>query len=198
MHVNRFVFHSNRIRARLYPWIDQKLAGADVELPAVPGAADDLVLAAVDELPAVGRAGRAGYRALAERGAAMRADVEKRVVAPLHIEDADGAAVQRHDLRPVRRNVRSRAGELLFGHAVPPPTPPRTPAAAAAANRPAVRSAQKSFRAIAAGCAAGRRHRNPNADSRRRRAECSRRPSPQASTRGAGFFRAAPAVACSS
>src|SRR5688500_18509758 len=99
MHVNRFVFHSNRIRARLYPWIAQKLAGADVEFPAVPGAADDLGLAAVDDLPAVGRAGRPGYRALAERGAAMRADVEKRVIASLHIEDADGAALQRHDLR---------------------------------------------------------------------------------------------------
>jgi hypothetical protein len=89
---DRLSFHGHGVGALPDPGIDQELAGADVELPAVPGAADDLVLPPVDEVASLRRTGGSGNRPFAQTRAAVRADIEQGIIAALDVEDADRPA----------------------------------------------------------------------------------------------------------
>src|SRR5687768_632677 len=100
----RLPFHRDGVGARPDLGVHQELAGADVELPAMPGAADDLVLPAVDEFPSRRRACGAGNGSFAEACAAVRADIEQRVIAAFDVEDPDRAVLHRDDLRGVCRS----------------------------------------------------------------------------------------------
>src|SRR5262249_56518702 len=69
------------------------LAGADVVLPGVPGAGDDAALEV----------------ALAERAAAMRALVVERVKDPVHVEERDVLAADRHSFSGAGSDLGHRA-----------------------------------------------------------------------------------------
>src|SRR5207245_11481173 len=65
------------------------LPGADVELPAVPGAADDLAELGIFDLAGIAGLREPDQRALAQRGALMRAAVQEAEELALDVEDRD-------------------------------------------------------------------------------------------------------------
>src|ERR1051326_4203421 len=98
-------------RLRIAP----RLPGADVELPAVPRAAQEFPVA-IEAIVAgpVGLNERPDT-ALAERAALMRAAVGEREIFPADIEHADLAAGDTDQLAPAGRHV-ARAGHHLTFH----------------------------------------------------------------------------------
>src|SRR5439155_11353477 len=85
-----------------------RLPGPDVELPAVPGAGQDLARARVLELARHPRLEQPPRPALAERAALVRAAVPQREELPFQIEDADRAPRHLDDLASPRRNLLRR------------------------------------------------------------------------------------------
>src|SRR5581483_6541046 len=95
--------------------VEERPAGGDVVLPAVPGAAQDLPLAPVLELVDLRRQRRAGHLAEADARALVPTDVLERVVRALDVEDADLAAVDAVDLATARRDVGRGGDRVLLG-----------------------------------------------------------------------------------
>ena len=94
--------------------VEPGLAGADVEFPAVPGAADDLALAAVFVLAGGAGGDEAGELADAERAALVGAAVAEGEVFAAEVEDADGAPGDLDDFAPA-------GGDFArFGDELPP------------------------------------------------------------------------------
>src|SRR5206468_12951524 len=81
------------------------LAGADVELPAVPRAAQDLALARVDVFPRLGRLQQPGQHAVAQAAALMRAAVEQAEILAADVEDRDRPTLHRDQLARARRDL---------------------------------------------------------------------------------------------
>src|SRR3954468_17737333 len=79
------------------------LPGADVELPAVPGAADDLSLPGVFDLTRIFRLRQPDQRPLAQRGALMRAPIEQPEIFALDVEHRDRTSVDVQELAAARR-----------------------------------------------------------------------------------------------
>src|SRR6266568_6590958 len=69
------------------------LPGTDIELPAVPGTADDLPLPGVFDLAGVVRLRQSDQRPLAQRGALMRAAIEQAEILALDVEHRDRTAI---------------------------------------------------------------------------------------------------------
>src|SRR5215470_386029 len=80
------------------------LAGANVEFPAVPRAADDLARAGIAISAGSVRFHEAGLTALMEAAAPVRAAIVERKELAAEIEDNDRASVDLHELAPPRRN----------------------------------------------------------------------------------------------
>ncbi|HJR80420.1 MAG TPA: hypothetical protein VJ821_10135 [Anaerolineales bacterium] len=97
-------------------FVGQAGAGEQIEFPAMPGAGQDLALAAPDPL-AWGRwEGRAPQAAKADRRELMRADVLHSHIAATNVEDADRPPLKFNDPPPARRNLPCPGDD----HSVPP------------------------------------------------------------------------------
>ena len=70
-------------------WIGDGLAGADVEFPAVPGAAQDFAAAGVFVGAGLGGFDQAGGQAEAQTAALVRAAIEQAEILAVEVEDAD-------------------------------------------------------------------------------------------------------------
>src|SRR5438045_6734759 len=81
------------------------LAGADVELPAVPGAANDLAEFGVFDLARILRLREPDQRALAQRRALMRATVHQAEILALDVEDRDRPPVDLQKFSRARRTL---------------------------------------------------------------------------------------------
>src|SRR5262249_4460451 len=119
-------------------------AVAQGELPAVPGAAQDEAVEAGDELARRRGGHGAGDDALADRGAAVGADVEDRVEALVGAEEADAALAELADGALADGQFVGRSDPVPHGQAVP---------AAAAAPRSALRRSPKNSSALSASTA---------------------------------------------
>jgi hypothetical protein len=109
-------------RVRMDPrpgWIEVGLAGTDVELPAMPRAAEYLSPAQVAVLPGGARHDEPAQNPLAQRTALMWAHVAQRKEFASDIEDADGSALQRHDSAAARRNLRSGCHDVFQSYGSP-------------------------------------------------------------------------------
>src|SRR5436305_13756266 len=93
-----------------------RLSGADVELPGVPGTADDLAAADVVVMPGLVRQHEAGEIALAQAAAAMRTAVRQREELAAEVEHDDGAAVGADQLAAARRDFARGRDDVLFRH----------------------------------------------------------------------------------
>src|SRR5262249_29035731 len=78
--------------------VEDGAAGGEIELPAVPGAAQDLALSLEGVVAAPGRAHEASGRAEAERTGLVWAAVEDGVVPAADVEDADRTALDFYQL----------------------------------------------------------------------------------------------------
>src|SRR6185312_1659424 len=101
------------------PGIAVGLAGADIELPAVPGAADDFAWSRVLDRAGVGRLREADQRPLAQRRALVRATVEQAEELALDVEDRDRPLVDGEKLARTRRQFRHR-GDDMTNHQLSP------------------------------------------------------------------------------
>ena len=79
------------------------LAGADVELPAVPGAADDFAEPGVFDGAGIGRLRKSDQRPLAQRRALVRAAVQQAEELALDVEDRDRPFIDGEKLARARR-----------------------------------------------------------------------------------------------
>src|SRR5919201_2825946 len=95
--VDLAVVHLDRERLRTHARVHERSARLDVELPAVPGAAEDAASASVLVAEVVDRQRRSRERPRAERAAAVGAAVVERVEAPVDVEDADAPSVELAD-----------------------------------------------------------------------------------------------------
>jgi hypothetical protein len=91
------------------------LAGADVELPAMPGAADDLTQLGVLDVAGIARLRQPDQRALAQRCALMRAAIEQAEIFALDVEDRDRPVVDGDEFARPRRQF-TDGGDDVFGH----------------------------------------------------------------------------------
>src|SRR5215216_2911736 len=103
--------------------VGQAGARQQIELPAMPGAGQDLAFATPDPLARSGRKGGASQTAEADRRELVRAEVQHSHVAVLNIEDTDQL--------PLKLDDPPRAGRNLSGpgHDIPPLTHQPSPAA---------------------------------------------------------------------
>src|SRR5262249_35825593 len=86
-------------------WITPGLAGADIEFPAMPGAAQQLPFAREAVLARLGRLGQTDDAPFAQRGTLVRAPVRERVERAVHVEAADLAPARRDKLAGTGRDV---------------------------------------------------------------------------------------------
>src|SRR5688500_12764322 len=93
--------------------VEPGLAGLDVVLPAVPGAANDLAGPGVAVLAGRRRGDQAGGATVAERAALVRAAVADREVLAAEVEDADRAPGDVDDLPRPGRNLVDRRDDVL-------------------------------------------------------------------------------------
>src|SRR3989442_111608 len=119
--VDLSVLDRDRVRDHPDLLVEQRAAGLDVVLPAVPRAAEDLALAPVLELVDLRRQGRPGHLAEADAGALVDADVLERVVGAVEVEDPDLAALDLEDLAPAGRDVLDARDRMLVRHGLPCP-----------------------------------------------------------------------------
>src|ERR1700719_3331475 len=143
-------------------------AGAYVELPTVPWAADDLALPRIAVLAGLFGLDQSGQAPFAQAAALMRAAVGEREELALDVEHCDLAALDVDELAGAGRKLAQRS-DHVFGHGVTRP-----------ARRDGCRSPARcragSCRVVFAGCppASRRRRRIANAESRTRTAACRR------------------------
>src|SRR5262249_28885862 len=97
------------------PRVAVGLSGADVELPAVPRAADDLALPGVFDLAGIRGAREPDQRALAQRRALMRAAIEQAEELALDVEDRDRPVVDGDEFTRPRRQL-ADGGNHMSGH----------------------------------------------------------------------------------
>src|ERR1700761_1954372 len=93
-------------RISLHPkafWVAIGLAGADVELPAMPGAAQDFAEPGVFDLTGIGRLRKPDQRSFAERRALMRAAVHQAEELALDVEDRDRPVIDGDEFARARR-----------------------------------------------------------------------------------------------
>ena len=95
------------------------LAGTDVELPAVPGAADDLAEFGIFDLAGVARLREPDQRALAQRRALMRAAVHQAEILALDVEDRDRPPVDLQKFPRARRKLVDRRNDMTRHQAIP-------------------------------------------------------------------------------
>src|SRR6185437_8480635 len=108
--------HRHRVAARAHRVeVAPGLAGADVELPAVPRAAQHLALPYQAELAGTIRLGETDEHATAQRRALVRAAIYQREMLAADVEHADLAALHRDDLAVPRRDL-AHAGDDMPGH----------------------------------------------------------------------------------
>src|SRR5262249_15757675 len=88
------------------------LAGADVELPAVPRTAQHFALARQPVFPRRGRLQPAEQRATAQRRALVRAAIEQCEELAVDVEDADLAPLYRDDLTGAGRDFVHRCDNV--------------------------------------------------------------------------------------
>src|SRR6476469_4405517 len=88
-------------------------AGCDIELPAMPGTAQDLAVAGPDILTRFARQGHALDRPKAERCCLVRAAVAQRKEAAVHVEDADRASFELDDLALARPELAGPTYHML-------------------------------------------------------------------------------------
>src|SRR6266550_851653 len=94
-------FHAHRVAPHAQTLgLAPRLPGADVELPAVPGAGQDLAWTVVLDLARHARPRQPPGLALAQRAALVRAAVAQGEVLPAQVEDADRAPAHLDDLAP--------------------------------------------------------------------------------------------------
>src|SRR3569832_861013 len=108
------------------PWLDvhgegtgtglddaaERPSSLDVELPAVPGAADDLAFARIGVVAWIGGLQEASHRACGETAPVMGAFVEQGEVVAPNIEDDDGATIDVDQTARARREVGSRGDDM--------------------------------------------------------------------------------------
>src|SRR4051812_48487072 len=99
--------------------VEPRLAGLDVELPSVPGTAEDFTLPNILILAGSGRERHPGERALAQRSTLMWAPVAHGKKGARHVEHADGAPGYLHDLPRAGRNLPHRSHRVA-GHSHSP------------------------------------------------------------------------------
>src|SRR5262249_11526379 len=95
------------------------LAGADVEFPAMPGAAQELAAPRIAVVAGHRRFDQRGDRALAEAAALMRAAVEQPVEFTLEVEDDDRAALHGDQLAGARRDLAEDGDDMARHQASP-------------------------------------------------------------------------------
>src|SRR5947209_5434421 len=101
------------IAARAQPLrIAPGLPGADVELPRMPWAADDLAAPRVAVLARPGRLHQPGLLALAQAAALVGAAIVQREELAAEIEHHDGAAIHIDKLAVPRRNIFDRSNDM--------------------------------------------------------------------------------------
>src|SRR3954468_9199200 len=93
------------------------LPGADVELPAVPGTANDLAQPGVFDLARIFRLRQSDQRPLTQRGALMRAAIEQAEILALDVEHSDRTLADREKLAAARRQFRDGRDDVA-GHVV--------------------------------------------------------------------------------
>ena len=89
-----------------------RLPGADVELPAVPGAAQDFALAGVADVAGEIGFGKPDQRAFAERRALVRTAIEQAKEFALHIEDGDWTVFENEEFARPRRQFAHRGNDV--------------------------------------------------------------------------------------
>src|SRR5262245_22670735 len=97
--------------------IAPRLAGADVEFPAVPGATDDLARTGVAIVAGSVRLHEPGLPTLKQAAAAVRASVVESEELAAQIEHDDRTPIDLRELARAGRNVADR-GDHVLGHAV--------------------------------------------------------------------------------
>src|SRR3984957_6596088 len=110
-HLHRIAPHLDAFRLTV------RLPGADIELPAMPRATDDLALARILVLPRLVGLDEPGQDALAHRAALMRAAVEQAEELAAEIEHRDRTAAHGHQLPAARWNLGNRRDHVLV-HAI--------------------------------------------------------------------------------
>ena len=93
------------------------MAGADIEFPAVPGAADDFAEPGIFDVAGIGRLREPDQRAFAQRRALMRAAVQQAEELALDVEDRDRALIDGEELARARRQLVHR-GDDMSGHII--------------------------------------------------------------------------------
>src|SRR3954467_8525542 len=93
--------------------IAKTLAGANVEFPAMPGAANNLAGAGVVVLTRFVRFNQSGHQPLAHRAALVRASVEQPVEVTIKVEHRDLAPAHGDELPLPRWNFRNRGDDML-------------------------------------------------------------------------------------
>src|SRR6201992_3687256 len=88
------------------------LAGADVEFPAVPGAADDLAELGIFDLAGIGGLREPDQWALAQRRALMRAAVQQAKELALDVEDRDLPVIDGEEFSRPRRQLIHRGDNV--------------------------------------------------------------------------------------
>src|SRR5215218_9965422 len=157
-HHHAAVLDGHRISARAHARVGQRAARRDLELPAMPLAAQDLPLAPVDEVAAGRRQHGPGDPAGAQLATLVRAAVVERVEAAVDVEDADAAPGDLDDAALARRQLGRCADLSARRHRPPPPHAP-------AARRGRARSRPSPARATPPAAARARGRRSPSADS---------------------------------
>src|SRR5262249_53545225 len=93
-----------------------RAAGGEVELPAVPRAAQNLAITRPHVLARGGRQGHPLDTAQAERTALVRTTISQGVERAVDVEDADGAAVDINDLPLAGRQIGDCADDVAGHH----------------------------------------------------------------------------------
>jgi len=88
------------------------LTGADVEFPAVPGAADDLAEPCVFDLAGVGRLREPDQRSFAQRRALMRATIQQAEEFTLDVEHRDRTFIDGEKFAGARRQLIHRGDDM--------------------------------------------------------------------------------------
>src|SRR5262249_20475439 len=106
LHLDRILPHADP--ARIAP----RFAGADVELPAVPGALHHLASPRIAVVAGLLRLHEPSLNAKRETAAAVRAAVVEREIVTAEVEHDDGASVHLDELAPARRNLIDRRDDV--------------------------------------------------------------------------------------
>src|SRR5262245_14347466 len=93
------------------------LARTHVELPAVPGTADDLAELGIFDLAVIFRLRKPNQRPLAQGSALMRATVQEAEEFAIDVEDRDRAAIDLEEFSRARRQFVHRGNDVA-GHVI--------------------------------------------------------------------------------